>query len=187
MPDGVVINRFDTDYGPATKLLGLASFNRDDYDLIVVTDDDCYKNAKWAETLLNKAQVTDMSTNVVSCILSQARGNRKWNMHENNIYGYTGFAISKNLFRFVAEDMINQFGKNDCFLVDDEFFTFYFVDLGVNIASCHYSSMNEINSGWLKSTDSLFALKGDMGRGANASKCRTRYCEQTNNETICKI
>lgn len=176
LPPGVVINRIGTDYGPATKLLGLSHLGRSDYDVAVVVDDDCYKHPDWARTLLSTVREGSVS----SCLLPpDSRPNRPWGLRENCVYGYTGFAVPRRLLRALMPNMVDTWGRRraSCFLVDDDFFTFFLNSHRVPVRSCFYPDMGRINARFLRNPDALFALKGEQSRKRSAQSCKREYCD----------
>lgn len=177
VPEGVIVNVTDVDYGPATKLMGLTTLKKNDFDVAFVVDDDTHKHPKWAETLLKKCK----PNNMVSCLLPPRPypPNKIWGLKENNVYGYTGFAIGRSLLRSIAPSLIEEWNmrKSNCFLVDDEFFTFFFNAKNIPINSCFYKNMNNINSGWLNGPDALQSQKGESSRALNQQSCKRNYCD----------
>lgn len=179
IPDGVFINRIGQDYGPATKLLGIHKFDRNDFDVILVVDDDTYKHPEWAERL-----ITQFRAGIVTCVVQPGPNNRAWNTRRDHIYGYTGFGIDRRLFRDISANMVHEWNrlKSGCFMVDDDFFTYYFNSRGHKIHNCFYTNMGRMNSRWLSSPNGLVGLQGEDKRKNKVASCKQTYCDTCDGE-----
>ena len=131
----------------------MAHFDRNDFDIVVVIDDDAYKNPNWGKRLLDKANHNP----VVSCIFEPGPERNKWLTYESNVYGFTGYAIHKNIIRKLGEALLQEWQahQNACFLVDDELFTFFLRKQGIPI-SLYFNNINEVNARWLQCKTLLF-------------------------------
>lgn len=187
LPDDVIVHTVPTDYGPATKLLGMVHFDRNDFDAIVVVDDDTYKHPEWAETLVRDVSAEERP--VVSALLDPKGGarNRMWNTFPENVYGYMGFAVNRARFRRMSEAMVRAWTaqQSGCFRVDDDFFTFYFTTTRVPIAACYYPSQAHVNQRWVNGPHALSAAQGADARGPSQQACQAsacRFCDPTKGE-----
>jgi hypothetical protein len=155
------IYQVDKDYGPATKFIGsLQNPEIKNNDLIVVTDDDIIKKSCWLEKLIDCHQ-----PNKVCGFVEKRLG-------QSIIWGYLGYLFKKSLFD--VDDIINFYEnvKDDCYLVDDHWFTGYCHYRKIKIYNISISYNSVINKKLLKGKDSLVALPGDNNRRKVSEKCR---------------
>lgn len=144
------VNSCGIDYGPATKLLGLADsdkfLNLNDEDIIIVVDDDRIYNNTLCETFITEIQNND------NCILTVAgwdintitqgiikysnilfpRGiEYKSGGYINILGGCCGFALTKKLF---PDCDANIYNIPECgFFVDDVWLSGFITKMGTNI------------------------------------------------------
>ena len=147
------IFQVDKDYGPATKFIGsLQNPEIKNNDLIVVTDDDIIKKSCWLEKLIDCHQ-----PNKVCGFVEKRLG-------QGIIWGYLGYLFKKSLFD--VDDIINFYEnvKDDCYLVDDHWFTGYCHYRKIKIYNISISYNSVINKKLLKGKDSLVSLPGDNNR-----------------------
>lgn len=167
----VKINYLDIDYGPGTKFIG-SLINKEimDDDIIIITDDDTIKEKYWLCGLLLYYKYNGI-------IAYEEK-----NLGKMIVWGYIGYAFKKKIFDL--NDMLNFYNqvKDDCMLVDDHWLTAYIHYKKINIKTVSIDNSNLINSGIVKSNDSLVNIKGSNSRFNVSEKCRNTIKNKYNTE-----
>ena len=124
----VVINFVDTDFGPATKLLGLPRKDISSDTIVLITDDDTEKEKFWADFLIENIK---NRPNSVTSITS---------LHYNNystslIFGGGGYGFYNRL-NLNGLLQFYEAHKSHCKYVDDDMFTYFlkYKNIQVNFA-----------------------------------------------------
>jgi len=154
--DNVVVNRFDKDYGPVTKLIGAIKYIPKDSDtwIIVCDDDDLYLQ----ETLENYIKYINKNKKVVYCISgfnflinTNIFGNGIEDVEVeytagdlskvNVLEGFATFCVHRSFFDDDFESYIEFCIKNkDCKMSDDVIISNYFAMKGIPI----YNIKNDV-------------------------------------------
>ena len=169
----VEIFYMEKDYGPASKFIGtLLNPSVSPNDYIFITDDDVEKKDFWLKTLYDKFLALKQTT-ICSFV--------ELNLGKEIIWGYMGYVLRKKMIN--VNDLLDFFDKieDDCFLVDDHWFTGYCRHKLISIYNIPIKRHLEINIP-LPSSDSLVALEGDNHRRTVSNKCRKRVMEKFNIE-----
>ena len=163
----------EKDYGPATKFIGSMlnpKIKKD--DLIVITDDDVIKVHNWLRMLL-KNHIDNRVTGFV-----------EKNLGQSIIWGYLGYVFKKDLID--VKDLIKFYSKvkNECFLVDDHWFTGYCHYRKIPIYNIPISTYNVINTQFEHggSNDSLVNMDGNNSRVNASNQCRKVIKKEFNTE-----
>lgn len=161
--ENVKIFYMDKDYGPASKFIGTLinpDVKSDDY--VFITDDDVEKKDFWIKTLYDK-YVSLKQTTICSFV--------ELNLGKAIIWGYMGYVLRKKMFN--TNDILDFFGKieDECFLVDDHWFTGYCKYRSIPIYNIPIRRHTEINIP-IASSDSLVALNGESHRRLVSESCR---------------
>ena len=155
--------QMENDYGPACKFIGtLENPHVDNEDFVCITDDDVIKHKDWLSTLYNKF-ITLKGTSICSFV--------ELNLGNNIIWGYLGYIFKKNMLNL---DSILEFYdqiEDECFLVDDHWFTGYCHYKSIPIFNIPIKRQSEINTP-LDASDSLVRLKGENNRRDVSERCR---------------
>ena len=159
----VEIFYMDKDYGPASKFIGTMlnpAVSENDY--IFITDDDVEKKEFWLKTLYDKF-IALKQTTICSFV--------ELNLGKEIIWGYMGYVLRKKMINL--KDLLDFFDKieDECFLVDDHWFTGYCRYRSIPIYNIPIKRHLEINIP-LPSSDSLVALEGESHRRVVSNKCR---------------
>ena len=171
--DKVELFYLDNDYGPATKFIGsLLNKNIKNNDLIVITDDDVTKVHNWLRMLL-----INHKNNQITGFVEKELG-------ESIIWGYLGYIFRKDLIN--VKDVIKFYSKinNECFLVDDHWFTGYCHYRKIPIYNIPIATYNVINTHFEHggSNDSLVNIGGLNSRANASNKCRSVIKKEFNTE-----
>lgn len=170
----VIINRIPTDYGPASKVLGLCHLDDQiHYDYLLITDDDCIKHKYWCETIVTEL-VKSTKYNNIGSVVSLVHENTWWNQKDNFLYGFTGFGFTRELFISTSNRMRHSFLKHikPCFFVDDNFFTHFFTHMNIKIKTVRYK--DEINLE-IDNKDGLYDIKGNNDRDKSINICNAAF------------
>ena len=171
--ENVEIFYMEKDYGPASKFIGtLLNPNVKDDDYVFITDDDVEKKDFWLKTLYDK-YISLKQTTICSFV--------ELNLGKGIIWGYMGYVFRKKMLN--TNDILDFFGKIDeeCFLVDDHWFTGYCRYRSIPIYNIPIRRHTEVNLP-LPSSDSLVALNGESHRRVVSNSCRKSVMEKFNIE-----
>ncbi len=159
----------ENDYGPGTKFIGsLMNPLIFDKDIIVVTDDDVVKKKHWLYTLFQNYKENRITSFV------------ELNLGQKIIWGYLGYIFRKDLIDL--KDLLNFYSKiqNECWLVDDHWFTGYCHYKNIDIFNISIERNSEINSELLTGKDALVRLKGSDSRKKVSENCRKSIYKKFN-------
>ena len=153
----------DEDYGPATKFIGaLLNPEISNSDYVFITDDDVKKKRYWLQILFKKF-ISLKKTTICSYV--------ELNLGKKIIWGYLGYVFTKNMID--TNDLLLFFENvsDECFLVDDHWFTGY----------CHYRMIPIYNipirrqfqlNVPIDGENSLVSIEGDNNRRKVSENCR---------------
>lgn len=115
----VQINRCETDYGPATKLLAMKDFTMRDEDYIIVVDDDRMYEQHMVRDFIRAHINSPSKVYSQACWDISALTNGEYS-NGNILGGCCGFIIQRKDCPFQFLDMFNDLNHNDAkFYVDD--------------------------------------------------------------------
>ena len=163
----IIVNRVKTDYGPATKMLGILEDDNlpiDKDTIVLVADDDVVHRPLWAYKLLFNIVTNPRS---VSSIFNA-------NHHSNPIvFGNGGWGFYMDILN--TDDIMEHFErfKDDCIFVDDDFFTNYFNNKKIPILRAGTPVLYGEDIKVLKVDNALHKIKGENSRAKSRKSCNT--------------
>ena len=163
----IIVNRVKTDYGPATKMLGILENDNlpiDKDTIILVADDDVVHRPLWSYKLL---QNIVLNPHAVSSIFNA-------NHHPKPIvFGNGGWGFYMGILD--TDDVMQDYElfKGDCIFVDDDFFTNYFNNKKIPILRAGTPVLYGEDIKVLKVDNALHAIEGENSRKKATERCNT--------------
>lgn len=123
LDENVVISRCE-DYGPATKLLGCISYEKDPNTMIITIDDDQNYSSSTFETLISYAMTEPDKVYAFNTLSPQLKGTKcpvGKNVETPDAFYAEGFGGVLYRRKFISEEMLDYFNNisTDCFVSDD--------------------------------------------------------------------
>lgn len=158
----IKINLIETDYGPATKMLGILNLDIPGNTIVLICDDDTIYKQGWALTLIDNIR------KYRDCVFAINRKSHRTPI----IFGHDGWGFYRGLIN--ADDILNSYYKNKefCNLVDDEFFTNYFKE---NIRAHKRGKEYTERIKLLTTRDALHKLSGSNERSVLQKSCNSQF------------
>jgi hypothetical protein len=174
----VQINRCETDYGPATKLLAMKDFNMEEHDYIIVVDDDRMYEPDMVRDFIRSHINDPGKVYTQACWDISTLTNGEYS-NGNILGGCCGFIIQRKDCPFRFMNMFTDLDHNDAkFYVDDVWLSGWIKMNGVQICGMPYNKPDAYRTKNDKICELL--LRTDFPRTRSNTECAKYFHDKYN-------